>query len=482
MFLQAAFAVSCLLLGSAPVSGQTCSALNVERNGNALVPGTSLSVCSRPEAQCCTQEFLNNVSRQASTDLVQGLKDQFLSRVKFITDIYDVFSTFFEGNFIDIIKQFFPGASFLESVLDFVISGLTSLLGRATFAITSQSPEVNTTQIFMDIVSRIKEAIRDFPLLTSGSKECLVQELDKHLNSTGIWSLGRSLENLRRSVTGIVRIFEFLRRFATDLDGFLADNLPRQCVRRLLEISFCDRCTGSVPPLCRNSCGALVRGCYAGFLTGLLRQFEDLWFVLRQLVQGIYTGFSEIIETITNLFDIDFIDITTKCLNPFGKKRKRDLPDSIEMLLPANIIDTLSAIDIYGDSGPVFCQAENMVREVTFCSGSGQDWVCGSRKVCTRSCQCWDGEQVRSSDTEEFTGVGIEDQASNPVISVSEEENQQIAQARSAVVTDFLTSKEFTDIVPEGLVIPSASPPSLGISVIIVAGSSLLALLCASNF
>ena len=163
-----------------------------------------------------------------------------------------------------------------------------------------------------------------------------------------------------------------------------------------------------------------------------------------------------------------------------------------------------------GGSSPVFCQDNDTLREMTFCSSpsaSRQDWVCGSREVCTRSCQCWDGEQVRSSDIEAFTGVSIEEQgsyrmsmlqgmyntvakisysfsltATNPVISVSEE----AVQARSSVVTDFLNSEVFMEIVPEGLSIfdipdSDGSPPLVSVSAALVTSATLLGLFCASN-
>ena len=126
-------------------------------------------------------------------------------------------------------------------------------------------------------------------------------ELDEHLNGQVIRLLGRSLENVRRSVTAIFRILQFLTNFAKDLDGFAADNLPSQCVQRLVEISFCGRCIHTLPPLCRNSCGALVRGCYAGFLSSLESEFDLLRSVLVKLVREIDLRVREMFDTATDV-------------------------------------------------------------------------------------------------------------------------------------------------------------------------------------
>jgi hypothetical protein len=59
--------------------------------------------------------------------------------------------------------------------------------------------------------------------------------------------------------------------------------------------------------------------------------------------------------------------------------------------------------------------------------------------------------------------------------------NEAIASSRSAVVTSFLTSEEFTEVMPEGITIP---PPatfggsiSLVVSMATVVGTALFALL-----
>lgn len=50
----------------------------------------------------------------------------------------------------------------------------------------------------------------------------------------------------------------------------------------------------------------------------------------------------------------------------------------------------------------------------------------------------------------------------NPVITVPEEENNRIASSRSSIVNSFLTSEEFTEVLPEGITIASGSNGDIG--------------------
>ena len=63
-----------------------------------------------------------------------------------------------------------------------------------------------------------------------------------------------------------------------------------------------------------------------------------------------------------------------------------------------------------GLSGPLFCAVE--AAEEAFCRSlrGGEDRSCESSELCTSTCQCWDGEGMRDTDTALFEGVTIQDQ------------------------------------------------------------------------
>ena len=57
--------------------------------------------------------------------------------------------------------------------------------------------------------------------------------------------------------------------------------------------------------------------------------------------------------------------------------------------------------------------------ELNFCDTSGGegesddvDRICASDRLCTSTCQCWDGEARRDTDIPPYLGVGIDDQGS----------------------------------------------------------------------
>jgi hypothetical protein len=77
---------------------------------------------------------------------------------------------------------------------------------------------------------------------------------------------------------------QFMICFNRTLDGFTVQSFPTGCVTTLINVSVCGRCYRHIPPLCKNLCGSLVRGCYAAFYSGLQQEFDNLWGVVRQLV------------------------------------------------------------------------------------------------------------------------------------------------------------------------------------------------------
>ena len=181
-----------------------------------------------------------------------------------------------EGDFLAGVRDSIPVPDILQENLNEVTSGLTSIFRRANLAINDENRNLNTTQVFLDIIRNIEQALAQSTFLTPTQAACVAMQIEQTINRTSLRALGRSLEAIRRSFTAVTRIVGFLVNFNATLDGFNAESFPTQCVQRALEISFCGRCTGRIPPLCRNTCGALVRGCFAGFYSGLEGEFGTL--------------------------------------------------------------------------------------------------------------------------------------------------------------------------------------------------------------
>ena len=115
---------------------------------------------------------------------------------------------------------------------------------------------------------------------STSAQTCVLNALQNSLNQTDIQLVIRTIEDVRRAFTVLQRSTNFFQQY---IEG-LQFRFPRNCVRRFVELNFCARCTKKVPPLCSNTCGALVRGCLSAYYSALSRQFDILWDVSRQVV------------------------------------------------------------------------------------------------------------------------------------------------------------------------------------------------------
>ena len=181
------------------------------------------------------------------------------------------------------IQSNIPLSNFLSSSISTITMNIQQRLNRLTFAISAENPEFNTTQLFTDLTDRVIDTIRRLPIPQT-QKDCIVQQLTQHINQSSIRLLGEIFETVRRSFTAVTRIANFLLNFKSNLANSTMRRFPDQCVTRLIELSFCSRCKRRVPPLCSNMCGAVIRGCYSAFYSGLRSEFNRLWDVSKQVV------------------------------------------------------------------------------------------------------------------------------------------------------------------------------------------------------
>ena len=115
---------------------------------------------------------------------------------------------------------------------------------------------------------------------STSARTCVLNALQNSLNQMDIQLVIRTIEDVQRAFTVLQRSANFFQQYVEGLQF----RFPRNCVRRFVELNFCARCTKKVPPLCSNTCGALVRGCLSAYYSALSRQFDILWDVSRQVV------------------------------------------------------------------------------------------------------------------------------------------------------------------------------------------------------
>ena len=91
--------------------------------------------------------------------------------------------------------------------------------------------------------------------------------------------------------------------FTQELTTLRGETILQECVTRFIDLAFCSRCVRATPPLCFNTCNALLRACYSPYYTVLNRQYNQLWNVVQRTVQvanstvqGLLTGESVILN------------------------------------------------------------------------------------------------------------------------------------------------------------------------------------------
>ena len=131
---------------------------------------------------------------------------------------------------------------------------------------------------------------------------CIINFIRQRVNQTVVDSVLNTLGQIRRGVSSASRIRDFLQNFNQTLANFRP---LRQCWERLVELSFCSRCTRNIPPLCSNTCGALVRACYSPFLAGLRGEFNNLWNVTRQVVRATNNTLMQLFALEGQVFEFD---------------------------------------------------------------------------------------------------------------------------------------------------------------------------------
>ena len=139
----------------------------------------------------------------------------------------------------------------------------------------------NVGNFLRRFVDRIEDTAPGLLVRTNTIRDCIRRVINSSINMTNMQDVSEDIEQLRRSLSSGLRLLNFMENFGENLGGFRP---LRQCVTTLVRLNYCSRCVRRTPPLCRNVCGALTRGCYSPFVTGLRAQFENLWNVTRQIV------------------------------------------------------------------------------------------------------------------------------------------------------------------------------------------------------
>ena len=164
----------------------------------------------------------------------------------------------------------------------------------------SDGDNFNVRRFLNSLLDTVHEVlVRQFASNSSG-QQCVRRVINSGINQNTVNDIADQLQEVRRSITTLIRIGSFLERERRRLQNVTP---LQQCVNAFIDLAFCSRCVQKTPPLCLNTCNALVRGCYSPYYTALNRNYDRLWRVVRDIlsvanstVQDILTGESGIID------------------------------------------------------------------------------------------------------------------------------------------------------------------------------------------
>ena len=216
----------------------------------------------------------------------------------------------------------FPLVNNLNSSAVAAIFGDLSDSLRSNFVISPTASDSFNTRDFVDalvdrIISQAATLLGDNEL----QRGCIVRVVQASVRNDTLGVLARSVQLVRQSLSSLVRIRQFLTTYRLGLRNFTP--IPG-CVERFAELSFCGRCAKRIPPLCRNTCNAVVRGCLSPYYSGLFGDFGQLWNTSATIVKKLNTTIFELFDEeaeIINLFAtvsflvIDFIKYVNTCIS-----------------------------------------------------------------------------------------------------------------------------------------------------------------------
>lgn len=92
-----------------------------------------------------------------------------------------------------------------------------------------------------------------------------------------------ALDQVRRVMASLETLREFISNFTDNLAGFRP---LQECIEAVVRLNTCGRCTDVRPPFCENVCGAIASACYSPFNDALEDQLEQLWEVVRRIIDA----------------------------------------------------------------------------------------------------------------------------------------------------------------------------------------------------
>lgn len=288
--------------------------------------GSSLSICRSEGAQCCSDDYLEEVKEKVQDKLEDYLEEEFEDVIEEYEDEIEDLMEYFTDEFTENMLLNFPFSELLNRT-DPIIQRILRRLIR-NFVIRDdeddedeeesdetdedEDEDEGTDEEENDesddddfdagdfIRELIRAIIRSIARALGERVECIVDAVESLLDEDVIGQLIRLLRRIRRAITALMRIGRFLER---QKDRFEDAEILQSCVSRFIEIAYCKRCTQKTPPMCFRTCNALVRGCYSPYYTVLNAQYQRLWEEVQTIIELANSTVSEFFSRENALMD-----------------------------------------------------------------------------------------------------------------------------------------------------------------------------------
>lgn len=131
---------------------------------------------------------------------------------------------------------------------------------------------------------------------------CIRRVANSVINGQAVANMARNIQEVRRAVTSLIRIGNFLEAQRNRLSSA---TFLDECVMTFIDLAFCSRCTERTPPLCFNTCNGLVRACYSPYYTTLNAQYSRLWTIAQRVIEVANTTVQRILADEADIIDTD---------------------------------------------------------------------------------------------------------------------------------------------------------------------------------
>ena len=166
-----------------------------------------------------------------------------------------------------------------------------------------QSQNAFNAQDFVeDLLDILGDSVAEFLSNGNGAtRRCIREVANSVVNNRAIARVAQHIQDIRRSVSTLIRIGTFLERQRRILARV---TFIDECVASFVDLAFCSRCTEATPPLCFNTCDALLRACYSPYYTTLNDQYSRLWRVAQQVIDIANTTIGNLLADEATLIDV----------------------------------------------------------------------------------------------------------------------------------------------------------------------------------